>query len=54
VEFQNRLTAYFREGIVKGELGEYERRLMRLRYPAGDYPAWIVEALASEGIDLSE
>lgn len=54
VEFQNRLTSYFREGIKKGCLGEYEKKFFRCRYPEGNYPQWIVDALASEGIMLKE
>ncbi|KAH0786384.1 queuine tRNA-ribosyltransferase catalytic subunit 1-like [Histomonas meleagridis] len=52
VEFQNRLTSYFRQGIKEGKLDEYERNFFRARYPNGDYPQWIVDALSSEGIDL--
>lgn len=56
VEFQNRLTGYFREGIKKGEFDKYEQRFFRNKldtYPDRKYPQWIVDALASEGIPLN-
>ena len=54
VEFQNRLTSYFREGIKKGQLAQYEKKFFKDRYPDGNYPQWIVDALSSEGIFLEE
>lgn len=54
VEFQNRLTSYFREGIKNGKFCEYEKKFFMNRYPNGDYPQWVVDALKSEGIDLYE
>jgi queuine tRNA-ribosyltransferase len=52
VEFQNALTGYFREGIKKGLLAQYERNFLRRRYPNGDVPLWIINALSSEGIKV--
>jgi queuine tRNA-ribosyltransferase len=52
VEFQGRLTAYFRDGIKKGQFPKYEIEFMKRRFPEGNYPQWIVDALASEGIQL--
>ena len=54
VEFQNRLTSYFRKGIKEGRFAKCEKDFFRGRYPNGDYPQWIVDALASEGIHLRE
>jgi queuine tRNA-ribosyltransferase len=54
VEFQNRLTHYFREGIKRGEFDKYEKLFFRERYPNGNYPDWILDALNSEGINLLE
>ena len=52
LEFQGRLMAYFREAIKKGQLAKAERDFFKVRYPDGNVPGWIVEALASEGIKL--
>lgn len=52
VEFQNRLTSYFREGIKKQKFPEYERKFFKERFPDFNYPNWVVEALQSEGITL--
>lgn len=54
VEFQGRLTAFLREGIQKGKLGAHLKSIFSTRYPNGDYPGWIVDALASVGIQLHE
>jgi queuine tRNA-ribosyltransferase len=35
VEFQNRLTKYFREGIKCGALGKYEKVFFRERFQMG-------------------
>ena len=52
VEFQGRLTSYFREGIKKGQLAKYEQKFFQNRYKNGDIPQWIVDALASVNIDV--
>ncbi|OHT06083.1 tRNA-guanine transglycosylase [Tritrichomonas foetus] len=54
VEFQNRLTSYFRTAIKEGRLSQAEKAFFKGRYPNGDYPQWVVDALASEGIFLKE
>jgi queuine tRNA-ribosyltransferase len=53
LEFQNALTAYFNEGIRKRKLAEYEKEFMWKRYPDGNIPDWIVNALMNEGIDVT-
>jgi len=53
VEFQGRLTAYLREGIRKGLLGEYLNKFFHERYPDGGIPQWIVDALRSVNIELT-
>lgn len=54
VEFQNRLTSFLREGIKKKELGKYEREFFYARYPDGNIPQWVVDALASVNIDIKQ
>ena len=53
VEFQNRLTSFMREGIKEGKLAEKEIAFFKGRYPDGNYPQWIVDALGSVGINLN-
>ena len=52
VEFQNRLTSYLGEGIKKKELGKYLKDFFTARYPDGNFPQWVVDALLSVNIDI--
>ena len=51
VEFQGRLTAFFREGIKKGQLAKCEQEFFQNRY-GDNIPQWVVDALASVNIDV--
>lgn len=54
VEFQNRLTSFLREGIKTNTFDKRIKTFFDKRYPNHDYPQWIIDALKSEGINLTD
>ena len=54
VEFQGRLTSYFREGIKLRKLQEYLKKFFNIRYPNNNIPNWIIDALNSININILE
>lgn len=50
--FQMRLMRSIRESIKQNRFPEFVKDFMRINYPDGQFPLWIVESLSSVNITL--
>ncbi|XP_014679225.1 PREDICTED: queuine tRNA-ribosyltransferase-like isoform X2 [Priapulus caudatus] len=53
LQYQMDLMQGIREAISKNRYPAFVKDFMRLQFPAGNYPEWAVDALASVDINLS-
>jgi len=53
VHYQMRLMDSVQKSIEDGRFPEFVKEMMRLHYPKGSYPEWIVDALKAVNVDLT-
>mmetsp|Transcript_69 Transcript_69/g.190 ORF Transcript_69/g.190 Transcript_69/m.190 type:complete len:400 (-) Transcript_69:71-1270(-) len=53
IAYLTNLMAEARQAILDGRFSAFIREFMKLQYPKGDYPQWVVEALAKVDITLT-
>ncbi|KAJ2953525.1 hypothetical protein O0L34_g1127 [Tuta absoluta] len=54
IAFQMHLMRSMRESIINGTFPQFVQKFVDEVYPGGNYPAWVVNALSSVGINLSK
>lgn len=52
IAYQMQLMRSIRQAITENRVEEFVKNFMKLQFPDEKYPSWVVDALASTGIQL--